>query len=277
MARSCLRKDHCICSLFQYCLSLFQYLPQHLPLATTSPFWKRCWRGAGPYLLFARPEVQHVAVYLFLCQYWWAQALLRAPLWVWWLHWCSHTCVLHWCPMPPCFPASAGHYSGCAHGCSPGVCWWWLSLILSLFHQQQPDEDDKTDQARDPVLKLLWFLSRGWVRWHPEVLFDLNVLVVLCFHGGGGTQFLLDIIVLFKFCLQLVPCKCLLRSSWSQGCPQLPLTVPSLFAQLWLRPQAQLLTFSLPVSVAHRAGDRLSDYSDLWSDPLHLNQACCHV
>lgn len=45
MARFCLRKDHCICSLFQYCLSLFQYLPQHLPLATTSPFWKRCWRG----------------------------------------------------------------------------------------------------------------------------------------------------------------------------------------------------------------------------------------
>lgn len=47
---------------------------------------------------------------------------------------------LYGCPMPPCFPASAGHYSGYAHGCSPGVCWWWISLILSLFPLQQPDD-----------------------------------------------------------------------------------------------------------------------------------------
>lgn len=135
MARSCLRKDHCICSLFQY-------LPWHLPLAPTLHFWNRCCRGAGSYLLFAKAEVEHVAVYLSPCQYCSSktQALFRAPLWVWWLHWCSCTCVLHCCPMPPRFPASAGHYSGYAHGCSPGVCWWWLSLILALFHLQQSDD-----------------------------------------------------------------------------------------------------------------------------------------
>lgn len=78
-----LRKHRCICSLSQY-------LPRHLPLATTLQFWERCWRGAGSYLLFTKAEVEHLAVYF-------SQALFRARLWAWWLHWCSCTCVLHCC------------------------------------------------------------------------------------------------------------------------------------------------------------------------------------
>lgn len=73
-----------------------------------------------------------------------------------------------------------------SHSCcfSPAAAWWLCN--------------DKNDQLNDLILKILWFLSIGWLRWHPEVLFNLNVLIVLHFHGVGDTQFLFDIVTLIK-------------------------------------------------------------------------------
>lgn len=117
-----LRKSHCI-------YSLFQYLPWHLPLATSLWFWKRWRRGEESYLLFKKC---YVAACPPPCPYRGAQALLSASLWAHRLHYCSWTGALYCCPVSAYIPASAGHYNWDAHGCSAGACWWQLSLILAV-------------------------------------------------------------------------------------------------------------------------------------------------
>lgn len=178
---------------------------------------------------------------------------------------------LHGCPMAPCFPVSAGHYSAFAHGCSPGVCSWWLSPILSLFHPQQPD-----DYAMIKLINhTIWFwryygfylevASRSpfwpkstcsptfpWCWWHPAPL---------------------DIFSLIK----LSPACAMHESAWDHSETKGVLSSPLWFCIICSAVSGAAFDFPLPVSASYTAGDRLLDYLELWSDPLHFDQTCCYI
>lgn len=176
---------------------------------------------------------------------------------------------LHGCPMPPCFPVSAGHYSAFAHGCSPGVCSWWLSPILSLFH---PHPDDYA------MIKLInptiWFWRYGFYLevtsrspFWPKSTCSPTFPWCWC-HPAP-----LDIFTLIK----LSPACAMHESAWDHSETKGVLSSPLWFCIICSTVSGVAFDFPLPVSATYTAGDRLLDYLELWSDPLHFDQTCCYI